>query len=299
MASSVEAVLVPTLLIFVGVVLKRFNIIKKEDSTTLNSIVINVALPCLVFTNLSSANITGQQATLPIISFLFCVVCMVIGYIYSKVRHYSKVKTWTIIIATSMMNTGFMGFPVVLGAFGSEGFSIAIFYDLALAILLVVMGIVLSGVFGGNRKDVIKNAVTFMPLWAVVFGLLFNYLDINLGYVVDTTLDYLANATIPLIMISLGLTIDFRSLGKNLSDSGFVIIFRLLVSPILMCIIMLSLGYSSFISSVAIVESAMPIAMNGLVLSLRYDLDSNLMASMVFTSTVLSIITLPVIIYLL
>ncbi len=298
MVSAIEAVLVPTLMILVGYLLKRLDVLKKDDSSTLNNIVINVALPCLVFTNISGATITGELVAMPFVAFAFSLLCMLIGYIYCRSRGYSKVKTWTIMLAVSFMNTAFIGYPVILGIFGNEGFSIAIFYDLALSIFLVVMGVTLSGVFGGNRREVIKNALTFMPLWGLIFGLLFNVFDINMGYVATNTLTYLGNATIPLIMISLGLTIEFRGVRDYLADSSFVLLMRLIVSPILMFFILTFLHFSDLAVHVGLLQAGMPVAMNALVLSLTYDLDSELMSTVVFISTILSVVTLPLMTYI-
>ena len=71
-------------------------------------------------------------------------------------------------VASAMMNSGFIGFPIVLGVFGNEGFLNAIFYDLSTTILFVMFGMILVGEFGGDKKAVIKNGLKFVPLWAVV-----------------------------------------------------------------------------------------------------------------------------------
>ncbi len=299
MVSAIEAVLVPTLMILLGYILKRLDVLKKDDSSTLNSIVINIALPCLVFINISNAELTGELVSMPFIAFGFSLLLMLFGYIYSKSRGYSKVKTWTIMLAVSFMNTAFIGYPVILGIYGNSGFSIAIFYDLALSVFLVVMGVVLSGVFGGNRREVVKKAVTFMPLWALIFGILFNVFDINLGYVATNVLSYLSGATIPLIMISLGLTIELNSLNRYIADSSFVLIMRLLISPILMFLILTFLHFSDLAVHVGLLQAGMPVAMNAVVLSFTYKLDSEFMSSIAFVSTILSVITLPVMTYLL
>ena len=58
MVSSIEIILIPTLMIFLGYALKRVDILKAQDSTTLSKIVINVSMPALIFTNLVTANIS-------------------------------------------------------------------------------------------------------------------------------------------------------------------------------------------------------------------------------------------------
>lgn len=296
MANPVEIILVPTLMILVGILLRKTKILSQNHSSLLSSIVINISLPSLIFINIATADISGEMIYLPITAFAISFICMVIAFIYSKIRHYTKVKTWTIIILVALMNTAFIGYPIVLGVFGNEGFVRAIFFDMAMAIMLVFFGMVLSSQFGGDRKEVLLNGLKFVPLWALLFGILFNLFNIPMGYVLENSLTYLGNSTIPLIMLSLGLTINFADFKSYLSDTIFVCLVRLLIAPLLLYALLLYLGVSGFIMNVSVIESAMPTAMNALVLAITYNLDVELVSSVVFMTTILSVVTLPLII---
>lgn len=276
----------------VGLSLKHLNFLKSSDSRVLNKIVLNVALPCLIFINLYKATINPDVMVLPITAISLVLITAVIAYAYSRFRKYSKKTTWTIILASSMMNTAFIGYPVIMGVLGNEGFILSIFYDMAIALMFVLYAMILVGVFGGNKRQVIHDGLTFMPLWAVVIALTFNYFNVELGYVLETSLGYLSQATIPLIMLSLGLTLDLNSLRSNMSDTVFILFTRLLVAPILILIIYNTFNTSSLIYHVAVLDSAMPIAMNCLVLSINYDLDNELMASAIFLSMIIFVVTL-------
>lgn len=299
MVSSVEIILVPTFMIVIGVLLKYFNILDEEHSGLLSGIVLNISLPSLIFTNITSCTIDAQMIYLPFISFGLSFICILIAYFYSKIRCYSKIKTWTIILLLAMMNTAFIGYPIVLGVFGNEGFTYAVFYDMAVAILFVIFGLILSTIFGGNRKKVIYNGLTFVPLWAIIFGLIFNIFNIPLGYVLENSLNYLGQATIPLIMLSLGLTINFKDFKSYLSDVIFISFSRLILAPIILYIILSLLGFRGLMFQVSVLQSAMPTAMNSLVLAITYDLDVELVSSVIFLTTILSLVTLPLIIMVL
>ncbi|MEE3324139.1 MAG: AEC family transporter [Methanosphaera sp.] len=299
MPTPVEIILVPTLMIVLGYVLKRQNILKSRDSNVLSRIVLTVSLPSLVFVNLSTANISTDMLLLPFAAFSLSAICMVISFLFCKSRGYSKVKTWTIMIACAMMNTGFLGFPISLGVFGNEGFLNAIFFDLETTLIFVIFGMVLVSIFGGNRKEVLKQAVGFVPLWAVIIALLFNIFHLQYGYVIETTLNYLGQSTIPLIMISLGLTLDFKEIKHSFTDSLFVAFVKLILAPIIIFLILNAINFGGLSFKVAILEAGMATAMNALVLAITYDLDTKLMSSIIFTNTVLSLITLTGIITLL
>jgi len=292
MASSFEIILVPTLMILVGMLFKRLNILKEGDSAALSKIVLNITLPSLIFVNLSKASINNELLVLPITAIFIVLVTMAIAYIYSRIMSYSKATTWTIIIASSMMNTAFIGYPVIMGVLGNEGFVTSIFYDMVIAVMFVVFGMILVSQFGGNKRQVLKNGITFMPLWAVILGLLFNLFNIPLGYVIGNSLDYLSQATIPLIMLSLGLKISFSQISDKLKDTVFILSLRLLIAPLIVIMVLKFFNVTGLIYSVAVLDTAMPIAMNALVLSITYDLDNQLMASVIFSSTILCLITL-------
>lgn len=296
MASSIEIILVPTLMILLGYLLKRQDILKVQDSNILSRIVLDVTLPSLIFVNLSTANISSDMLALPFFSLIISLICIVIAYSFCKYRGYSKVKTWTIIIASSMMNTGFLGFPITMGVFGNGGFLHAIFFDLGTTLIFVVFGIVLVSVFGGNRNDVLKQSISFIPLWAVILALFFNVFDLSYGYVLESSLNYLGQATIPLIMITLGLRLDFRDIKHSISDSFFVSLVKLILAPTIIFLLLSLLDFGGLSFKVAVLEAGMPTAMNALVLSINYDLDTKLMSSAIFTNTVLGLFTLTVLI---
>ena len=296
MVSSIEIILIPTLMIFLGYALKRVDILKAQDSTTLSKIVINVSMPALIFTNLVTANISINMIILPITSIIVSLICMTIAFLFCKSRGYSKIKTWTLMIASAMMNTGFVGYPITLGVFGNEGLINAIFFDLSTSIIFVVYGLVLVSQFGGDRKEVVKSGLSFMPLWAVIFGLIFNIGHIQYGYVLNSALTYLANSTVPLIMISLGLTIDFKGIKDYLSDSLVVSAIRLVIAPIIVFVALSALNVTGLIFKVAVLESGMSTAMTALVLSITYGLDNKLMSSCIFIDILLSLISLTCVI---
>ena len=296
MVNPIEIILIPTIMIIIGYALKRNNVLNAKDSTTLSKIVINISLPSLIFVNLSSAHINSNMAILPVVSFAVSMVCMLLAYLFSRSRGYSKIKTWTLMIGAAMMNSGFIGFPITLGVFGNEGFLNAIFYDLATTVLFVMFGMILVGEFGGDKKDVVKNGLKFVPLWAVILGLLFNFSHIEMGYVLKNVFTYLGNSTTPLIMLSLGLTIDFREIKNYLKDSLLISLLRLVVSPLLMFGILSAIHLTGLAFNVAVLEAGMSTAMNALVLSITYNLDNKLMSSCIFTDVLLSLVTLTAII---
>ena len=299
MASPIEVILIPALMILLGIFLKQKSVLKEGDRETLSKIVLYIALPSMIFVNLRKADISQDMLFLPILGIITSFTLLIIAYIYCRACNYSKKTAWTIMIAASIMNTGFIGFPVSLGVFGNEGFLNALFFDLSTSTMIVVYGVILAKEFGGDKREVIKNTITFIPLWAMIFALIFNVFNIPLPYVLENILTYFGQATIPLIMLAIGLSLDYKNIKTYLSDSIVVSLFKLVLSPLIIFILLLFLNIKGMAFNIAILEAGMSTAGNALVLAVQYDLDKDLMSSLIFTTVVLSILTLTVIISIL
>ena len=136
----------------------------------------------------------------------------------------------------------------------------------------------------------------FPSLWSVILGLIFNFLNIPIGSVLDNTISYLGQGAIPLIMITLGLSIDFSALKRSKSMIVFTSAMKLMILPAITFLIAKMLGIVDLQFKVLIIESAMPSAMLALLLAITYDLDYELTSDCIFINTVISLITLPIII---
>ena len=195
-------------------------------------------------------------------------------------------------------NTAFMGYPVNLGIYGQAGFLRAIFCDMATLCIFLLLSFVLILKFGGTFKSAVRKIALFPPLWAVVLGLCFNWLAIPIGPVIDNAVNYLGQGAIPLIMIALGLSIDFSAISRSKSMIVFTSIMKLAFFPLIAFVIASQIGLVDLQFKVSVIEAAMPSGMMSLLLSITYKLDYELTSDCILINTVISLITLPIIIIL-
>ncbi len=298
--NSTETILAIILLILIGYIAKRIGLLKPEDSLTLNKIVINIAIPSLIFLAMFNADLSNLKILLPIT--LICIVtgslCGLIVYLFARARGYSKKTRWTLVGTSTLFNSGFLGYPVVLGIFGAAGLVRAVFYDMGSTILFLSLGILFIIIFGGKYTSIIKRTLLFPPLLGIILGILANILHLNPGFIPLNVLKYLSGAAIPLIMISLGLSLEAGDIKNYFGAASFVTLTRLVISPMIAILMVYILGLHGLEGTVTVVEAGMPSAMLSLVLAASYDLDINAAAACIFLSTVLSMITLPILISL-
>ena len=299
--NSTETILAIILMILIGYAAKRIGLLKSEDSIPLNKIVINITIPALIFLAMYGADLSNISVLIPIT--LICIVtgslCGLIIYLLSRAKGYSKKTKWTLVGTSTLFNSGFLGYPIVLGVFGANGLVKAVFYDMGSTILFLCLGIFFILLFGGKYTSIIKRTLLFPPLWAIILGIIANIMHFDLGFLPLNVLKYLSGAAIPVIMISLGLSLEVGGLKNYLGAASFVSMIRLIISPIIAFSLVYFFGLSGLGGTVTVVEAGMPSAMLSLVLAASYDLDINAAAACIFMSTVISMITLPILIYIL
>ena len=288
-------------MIAIGYVLKRMDFLSVDNVGSFNDIVIYILLPCMIFSAIYSADLSliPKLGILPFVILASSFITGLISYVILKRFNLSDKKLWSVLVTVMIANTAFMGYPVNLGIYGNDGLLNAIFCDIATMVIFLILSFVLVLKFGGTIKKAVRKIALFPPLWAIILGLSLNILNIPIGDVLDNTINYLADGTIPLIMLSLGLSIDLSGLARNRFAVVFTSIIKLLVFPLFAFVIVNLIGLVDLQYSVSIVEAAMPSGMLSLILSITYNLDYELTSDCILINTVISLITLPIIIMIL
>ncbi len=298
MSDVLSTIIVILVMIFLGYFLKRIDLLNTKDIDVLNKLVINVAMPCLIFSSLYGADLSSitSLAIMPLITLTVGAISGLIVFIVLSIRGYSKKQKWGAIVPVALGNTAFLGFPMILGVFGQSALIRAIFSDMGTLIMFLSLSIILMINFGGTVKEVAKSILGFPVLWASILGIGFNLLNIQIGYIPSNVIDYLAAAAIPVIMISLGVSLQFKGLKDNIKVASLDAVVKLLIAPLIALISVSLLGVSGINNTVAIIQAAMPSGMLTLVLAVNYNLDFNLSADCAIVTTIFSLITLPIII---
>ena len=289
------------LMIALGFILKRIDFLSIDDVETLNNIVIYILLPCMVFSALYSADLSllPTLSILPFIILASSFVTGILSYLIMKKLNIPEMKLWSILVAIMIANTAFMGYPINLGIFGQEGLLRAIFCDIATLCIFLLLSLFLSIKFGGSARAAIKKIAIFPSLWAIILGICLNLANVPIGPVLENTFNYLGNGAIPLIMLSLGISIDFSGLIRSRNMIMFTSFMKLLIFPAIAFVLVSYLGLVDLQFNISVIEAAMPSGMLSLVLAITYRLDFELTSDCILIDTVISLVSLPVIIMLL
>ena len=300
MDAILTTILTIVVMIFIGYALKRLNIVEETVAPSLNSVVLYVFLPCMIFKGLYTADLSNISHFfyLPVLIIISSCIVLAVSYFILKRFNLDKSIIWAILVPVALSNTGFMGFPINLGVFGNAGFIRALFCDLSTSFIFLMLSFILILIYGGTFKKALKKILFFPPLWAFIIALIVSFSGFTLDPLFENIIFYLADGTVPLIMISLGLTLNFNGFKRNRGILTFASVIKLIIFPLILLIFATVVGLSGLDFKVNIIEAAMPSAMLSMVIATDYYLDYHLTSDIILVTTVLSLITLPVIMYL-
>ncbi len=256
------------------------------DAAFVSLLVVGVCTPALIIDTLTTAGL--KPAALGVMA-LGAVLChlLALGLGWLVIRGL-KLPTRVYLPCIAFANTGNMGIPLALFAFGEKGMGLAIAYFAigTLANFTIGQAIAMEGASFGT---LIK-----MPLiWAVIISIILGATGIALPSVVARTVHLIGGITVPLMLISLGVSIARLKVAK-LNRSLLIASVRLLGGYAIGWLVASMLGLTGIERGVLIIQSAMPSAVYNYMFAVRHGNDPEEVAGVVVVSALLSAVLLPI-----
>ena len=248
-------------------------------------LVLNLSLPCLIFATLVEANLDPQAmaeiASASALAFFLAGVGM---WAALKLSGLSIRSWWT---ASVFGNTGNFGLPLCLFAFGQEG--------LALAMVLFAIGVVFQFTLGlrviagpGQMSAVLRQPMVY----AALLGVLCAAMDWSPPEVLLTTMGLAGQIAIPIMLITLGVSIAQLEIGQ----SGRAILVTILRTSVLLAAgiaagLVFDLSATAF--GVLVLQFATPAAVTVYMMASKYNAEPGAVAGLVLVSTLLAVLLVP------
>jgi predicted permease len=251
-------------------------------------LVMNIGAPCLIVSSFSKAGIDiGEMAQVSLATVLIFLIMLVLGGILIRVM---RLKVSTFLPSLLFPNIGNMGLPLCLFAFGKTGLALGLTVFLVVFTLQMSLGILL--VAGrGNLGSLFRQPV----LWATAIALILVSTGSSLPAWLDNTTSILGGATIPLMLITLGVSLAQLKVAEWKHSLLFSML-RVLGGFGLAVLVAGLLNLEGVERGVLILQSAMPVAVFNYLLALRYQREPGEVAGMVVLSTLLAFALLPFIV---
>ncbi len=279
----------------VGVALRVSGLLSAEDSRPLNTVLMYAGLPALIFSSVHRAALDPRLVMLPAIAWVVALVGLAIGWTLARLLKLQGPIAGAFIMACVFGNTGYMGYPVASALMGDPGLVRAIFSDVfGNTAAVISIGSLVAGHYGAGDVKVnpLKEIVTFPPFIALAAALALH--SVPIPELVASWLDALGRVVIPVIMISVGLSLKPRELRGHLSLTAVVAAIKLVALPLIAFGLGALLLEDPDSQRVAIIEAGVPTRRMLVIMGQRYKLDSDFIASAILTTMLGAIVTIPV-----
>jgi predicted permease len=292
-------------LVVVGYVAGKLGYLGGDFDRQLSRLVINITCPALILSSAMTGELPDRRFILPLLLISLITYIILAGAAFLLPRYLTKKKDDEGAIGFALMfgNVGFMGYPVVASIFGHE----AVFYAAVLNVVntfavFTVGTILITGRSDVEQKRFEKKVLYSTPMLAAYLTMAIVALEINnIPEAVSQPLTMLGNITVPAALLIIGSSMSNLSLRTMLGNTTVyaTTLFRLAILPIGIHFLMGALGFSPFVVNINTLVIAMPVATYGTILCLKYQKDTTMITEVTFITTLLSMISIPLLVMLL
>lgn len=292
--------IIPIILIFIlGYILKGIKLFKKEDGTLFLKVVFYIAQPALIILSITNIKLVLDFIYLPLIAVLVIIITFILSFFIGKLLQLKQTTLGVFLIGSMIMNIGFT-LPFIIAAYGEEGIARISLFDFGNALLVFTFVYYFACKYGSNEKNsagMVKKFILSPPIWALIIAIILNLTSLQLPNSINNFLQIIANLTIPLIMLSLG--IYFTPKLINPIPLSLVIIIRMFFGLLLGFFFVKLFNLDGLTRLIVLIGSAAPVGYNTLTFSSLENLDTEFAASLVSIAILIGIIFLPILIYIL
>lgn len=296
-------------LILAGVIAGRFRILGQDSSEALNRFVYFFALPAVLFLGMARVPV-AQSANLPFLADYFGALAAVVAIVVAVARvcFPGRAAEYALGAMSGIFsNTGYMGIPLFLTAFGPKGMLPAVVSTVVatIGVLGAVVGVIEIEQHG-NAGAVLAvkragRAIATNPLIvAPVVGVAWSAAGIPIPASLATFGDLLGAAAGPCALFAIGLFLASRSLttllgGRKLIEVSWLVAVKLVLQPLLTWVLGVYLGVPPFWLAAAVILAALPTGALTFVVATNYGVYVERTSAVILVSTVASVITLSVV----
>ncbi len=291
MLNILNIVLPTFIVIVVGFVLGK---IKRLDMSAVVEVLFWIGIPALAFTAMTTKQIALVQASKVWASALLIMAGT--GAVAWIVFKLARMKHSGLYVPIIILNAVNIPFPVMQLAYGQEGLQNATLFYIPVTLLSFSAGVMILS--RSNWKDGLKETAKVPALYGAVLGLAVNLLRIKVPDLVLQPLNTIGAMVIPLTLLVLG----HRLSSVKITDFPATMLasFMRVGVGLAMGLVAVSIfGLTGVPRSAVILDSAMPSAANTSILAMKYHNETELVASVVFVTTVASLLIIPALLYLL
>lgn len=269
----------------------------RADTQQFNNLVLYLLLPINIFHELSVKHIGFGELGQPALFMVLLTGALAgIAWLAARMLRLDVEQRTSFILSVAMINVGNLGLSLIYFTYGAEANFNAILVFVAFNVPLTTLAIYFSST-QSSRRGALMDMLKIPIFHATFLALLLTTLGVAVPAPVHTITGYLGQATFPIFTFVFGMQLaDVRFSRAMLGTVATASLLRLVVSPLLAALILGTLGVSGLSYKVALVQTSTPAPILPLMYAIRFNRSPELLAAIIITTTLLSVLTLPVVI---
>lgn len=291
------------LVIALGYLLNKIGIFDQVLNKKLTTLLLSVTTPAMILNSvLSNTNTASFQE----VGMVFIVVIAVftilpiVSYILVKVMRMPEEQQGLYMFMTVFSNIGFMGFPVLQAIFGDASVFYTAIFNMGFNLLVFTLGVVMINKGSEKQVQLHGKDVLTPGVIASLMALAIYFLKLRFPVVIVNTCSMIGSITTPIAMLLIGSTLANMPIKEVFNDVRIYpyTFIKQIILPIIAYPIVAFFIKDTYLLGITFIVIAMPVANSAVLFATEYEGDVKLAAKTVFITTLVSVVTIPTLVYL-
>ncbi|MFC1873318.1 AEC family transporter [Chloroflexota bacterium] len=282
------------LLIGLGILSRKFNLLKTGDERVLNGYVYYFALPALFFVNIAEVRFTPDTIRFILAGISPILLIIVFSTLIYRIFKLSRNTYYLLTLSTIFGSLAFFGIPFVMFAFPTaDGENLAILSASFISIVSVSISLIFLEIYNVKNVTIWQNILQVLKklyknplILSIICGVIISLVDITLPSPLQTTVHMLGQTTATVALFLLGVFLYGRRYTKLRLAVTLSTLRMILLPTIALLIIKFFFKLPTMEQAILVLMHSMPVAISMIILSQRYDFHKEIIASVILFSSV-------------
>ena len=296
---NIEVMTALVAIVVVGFIAGKVGYMDEAFDKRLSALIVNITCPALIISSTMGDTLPDRQMILPLLGISFITYTLLTAVSFTVPRWLTRRKSDEGVIGFALMfgNVGFIGYPIVASIFGQTAIFYAAILNVANTFFVFTVGNTLVADKGVSNKRFQKKVLYGTPMIAAYISMIIVALGIDgIPSAISKPLTMIGNITVPGALLIIGSTMAQLSRRAMLGNVTVYVtsVCRLVIIPLAFYLLFSYSGFfSQYVVELNTVIIAMPVATYGTILCLINNRNTTLMTELTFTTTILSMFTIP------
>ncbi len=278
-----------------GLLFKRFTDFPDNTADVLNRYVIWVALPGLILSTVPKLTLSSSALIPMAVAWLMLLVSAASVWAMCRWFNWSRSTRCVLLLLVPLGNTSFVGIPLVAALIGDDAVLYAILYDqLGSFLALATYGPLVLAMHSDSAfsvRSISQKIITFPPFIALLMAVVLSLTVLNEE--LQQTFNVFGATLVPVVMVAVGYQWQFKLPREDRAPIVFGLVFKLLLAPMLVWLMLLPFSMPEIIRHTVILEAGMASMVSAAALAISQQQNPKLASALVGYGILLSLATVP------